>query len=680
MPDTDFKIRSRDIDTLISAIEAYKPDADLDIVRRSYEFAEESHRGQKRLSGEPYIVHPLEVALNLTRLHMDEITICAALLHDVVEDTGATLEIIAARFSPDVAMLVDGVTKISAMKSKSRTIAQAETLRKMLIATIKDLRVIIIKLADKQHNMRTIIFQHEDKQQRIAKETLDIYAPIARRLGMSQAAAELEDLSFRVLYSEEYEEIRNKLAEREEQRITYIDEVRYSLHNRLNELGLNPKIAGRSKNYFSIFRKMKIQDKLFDEIYDIRGIRIIADEVKDCYAILGVVHTMWNPITGRFKDYIAVPKSNMYQSLHTTVIGPEGFPLEVQIRTEEMHEMAQMGIAAHWLYKENKKAKDESYKDLAVLNDINRLFSEGTASNSLQFMKDLKMNLYEDEIFVFTPQGKIVKLVTDSSPVDFAFAIHSELGLKVSGAKVNGRMVPLRTKLKSGDIVEILTSKTGHPSDTWLKFVKSSGARYKIRSWLRKNQQLADENDEAKSQKKESPKVEVVIPEEEQIKLSKISENKKSMVSIEGASNILIKLSQCCQPIPGDDVVGFITRGRGITIHKRNCPSLKRMEKEKERFVNILWDSSPANLYPVKITVEATDRPNLLKDVADEIALCKTNVIKVDAALSSGDGTAMLKFILEVNGKKHLQDIINRLMKIKNVTSVYKLNEKVVIK
>ena len=681
MPETSFKIRNRDIDTLVSAIEAYKPDADLDLVRRSYEFAEESHRGQLRLSGEPYVIHPLEVALNLANLHMDEFTICAGLLHDVVEDTGTTLEIISTRFSPEIAMLVDGVTKISAMKSKSRTIAQAETLRKMLIATINDLRVIIIKLADKQHNMRTIMFQHEDKRERIAKETLDIYAPIARRLGMSQVAAELEDLSFQVLYAEEYEDIKNRLAEREDERIAYIDDVRYSLKTRLNELGLNPEISGRSKNYFSIFRKMKMQDKLFDEIFDIRGIRIITTDLKDCYAILGVVHTMWNPITGRFKDYIAVPKSNMYQSLHTTVIGPEGHPLEVQIRTKEMHETAQMGIAAHWLYKENKTTKDESYKDLAVLNDINRLFSEATASNSLQFMKGLKMNLYENEIFVFTPKGKIVKLATESSPIDFAFAIHSDLGMKVTGAKVNGKMVPLRTKLKSGDIVEILTSKTGHPSDAWLKFVKSSGARYKIRNWLRKNQQLLDESEEkneTKQPKKEPQRVEVVIPQEEQIKLSKMSENKKSGVSIEGTSNILIKLSQCCQPIPGDDVIGFITRGRGITIHKRNCPSLKRMEKEKERFVNIIWESSPANMYPVKIAVEAADRPNLLKDVADEISLCKTNVIKVDATISNG--SAILKFILEVNGNTHLKEILARLTKLKSVTNVYKLNEKVIIK
>ena len=678
MSDIDFKIRSRDIDTLLARIESYNPGADLDIIRRAYEFAEKSHHGQKRLSGEPYIIHPLEVAINLTQLHMDEISICAALLHDVVEDTGTTLDFISENFSPDVAMLVDGVTKISVMKNKSRATAQAETLRKMLIAAIKDLRVIIIKLADKQHNMRTIMFQREDKQHRIAQETLDIYAPIARRLGISRIASELEDLSFHVLYRDEYDDIKSRLAQREEQRTAYIDGIRYALYENLLKMELKPHITGRAKNYFSIFRKMKMQSKTFDEIYDIRGIRIIAGELKDCYAILGAVHTLWAPLEGRFKDYIAVPKSNMYQSLHTTVIGPEGRPLEVQIRTKEMHETAQMGIAAHWLYKENKTTRDKSYKDLAILNDINRLFDE--ADTSAQFMKNLKMNLYEDEIFVFTPQGSIVKLARESSPIDFAFAIHSEVGLRAVGAKVNKKIVPLKTKLKSGDIVEILTSKTGHPTDAWLKFVKSSGARYKIRSWLRKNQQSAEEADKNKTKLKEAPRAEVIIPEDEQIKLSKISENKRSgMISIDGTANALIKLSRCCQPIPGDDVVGFITRGRGVTIHKRSCLSLKRMEKEKERFVNILWESSPYNLYPIKLAVEAADRANLLKDVADEISFCKTNIIKVDANLRNKE-YALLKFILEVSGNKHLEEIMARLRKIKSVTNVYKLNEKVVIK
>lgn len=674
MSEIELKIHSRDIASLIEKIREYSPAADVSDIVRAYELAERSHAGQLRLSGEPYIIHPLETAIILTTLNMDTRTICAALLHDVASKTPTTLEDIENIIGADTANLVSGVTKISAMKNQSKAQAQAEALRKMLIATVKDLRVIIIKLADKLHNMRTIMFHTPEDQKLIAGETLEIYAPIARRLGMSKISSELEDLSFHVLYADEYNSIKQKLAQGDEARQAYIENVRGILADKLAKVGISPEITGRTKNYFSIFRKMKMQNKTFDEIYDIRGIRVITEEVQDCYAALGVVHSLWSPVAGRFKDYIAVPKSNMYQSLHTTVIGPEGHPLEVQIRTRDMHETAQVGIAAHWLYKENKADKTENYKDIAILNDINKLFNE--SGSSLQFLKDLKMNLYEDEIFVFTPKGKIVKLAQEASPIDFAFAIHSDVGMKASGAKINGKIVPLRTKLKSGDIVEILTSKTAHPSETWLKFVKSSGARYKIRAWLRKTKEEA-ETEESKP-KKEIQKAEVLVPVDEQVKLSKLSENKKDTVSVDGTSNVLIKLARCCQPIPGEDVVGFITRGRGVTVHKRACPSLKNMASEQERFVNIVWESSPKNFYPVRLNIEAKDRRNLLKDVADEIALGRANVIKVDTILGDGDRTT-LKFILEVSGKQHLEEIILRLKKLKNITDVYKPAGKVVL-
>jgi len=680
MPEFDLKIRSRDLATLEESIRAYNPDGDFDILRRAYAFAEEAHKNQNRLSGEPYIIHPLEVALILASLKMDITTISAALLHDVVEDTGTTLELIKKQFNSEIANLVDGVTKISHIKDRSKASAQAETLRKMLIATVKDLRVIIIKLADKLHNMRTIMFQRDDKQQRIAKETLDIYAPIARRLGMTKISSELEDHSFHVIYRDEYDQIRRLLSERDHERDEYLDQIRGVITKKMQDLKINATITGRAKHYFSIFRKMKIQEKSFDEIYDIRAIRVITEEVKDCYAVLGVIHTLWSPVQGRFKDYIAVPKSNMYQSLHTTVIGPEGHPLEVQIRTREMHETAQMGVAAHWVYKEDKKDPKKDYKDLTLLRNINKLYSEG--GNTREFMQDLKMDLYEDEIFVFTPRGKIIKLAKDSTPVDFAFAIHSEIGLHTNGAKVNTRIVPLRTKLQSGDIVEVLTSKNGHPSEAWLKFVRSSGARYKIRNWLRKNQQQTEEEEKPKQpvHKKKPQTAEVTIPVDEQIKLSKFSRKKKSDgISIEGAANVLIKLSQCCQPIPGDDVVGFITRGRGITVHKKNCPSLKRLEREKERFIKVVWEETENSFYPIKLAVEGVDRPNLLKDLADEISLCNTNIIKAEATVKE-TGYAAFKFILEVKSNKHLEAIKVRIMKIKNITDVYKLNEKVIIK
>ncbi len=688
---SDLKIRSRDIETLIDAIRQKNPEEDLDIIRRAFDYANRSHMNQSRLSGEPYITHPLEVALILANLGFDTATIAAALLHDTVEDTGTTLENIAKEFGEDIARLVDGVTKISSIKNRSRATAQAETLRKMLIATIKDIRVIIIKLADKLHNMRTIMFQPAEKQQRIAKETMDIYAPIARRLGMSQIASELEDLAFQVLFPEEFEDIRKKLAQRKHELEEYLDFIRTTLQTKLKELKINAEITGRAKHFFSIYRKMYKQNKQFDDIYDIRAVRIITDEVRDCYGILGVIHTMWSPVASRFKDYIAVPKSNMYQSLHTTVIGPQGYPLEVQIRTKVMHLTAEMGVAAHWLYKDQeskKKGIKRDYRSLNLLQDISKWHKE--LHDTREFMKSLKMDLYQDEIFVFTPQGKIINLGQGATPVDFAFAIHTEIGMHTVGAKVNNRMVPLREKLKSGDIVEILTSKNGHPTNEWLKFVASPNARYKIRSWLRKNvetekdrkeQTEEKEKDRSKEKKsaKEAKQVSVSIPVDEQVRLKNLSQKQRIGAQIEGTSNVLIRLSQCCQPIPGDNVVGFITRGRGITVHKVTCPSLKRLRYESERIVNIVWQESEHNLYPVKVTVHAIDRKDLLKDIADEISLCHTNIVKAEAQVKE-KGLALFKFILEVKSNKHLKEIEARIRKIKNVTDVYKVNEKVILK
>ncbi len=685
----DYKIRSRDYDTLIRVIRDNKLEVNLDDIKKAYDFAASAHENQNRLSGEPFLIHPLEVAIILAKLGMDTETIVASLLHDTVEDTGTTLEYIRKNFSEDIALLVDGVTKISHIKNRSRATAQAETLRKMLIATIEDIRVIIIKLADKLHNMRTIMFHPPDKQERIARETMDLYAPIANRLGMSKIGSELEDIAFTVLYPDEYRIIEEKIAQRKDDVEKYIDSVRKILTEKLRELDIKAEITGRAKHYLSIYRKIQEQNKSFDDIYDIRAIRIITGEIKDCYGILGIIHTLWSPITSRFKDYIAVPKSNMYQSLHTTVIGPEGFPMEAQIRTEEMHATAEMGIAAHWMYKEKKTLKKE-YKNLKLLNDIKEWQKD--LKDSREFMKSLKMDLYEDEIFVFTPQGKIIKLASGATPVDFAFAIHTEIGLHTTGAKVNNKIVPLRTRLKSGDIVEILTSKKGHPSEAWLKFVVSPRARYKIRQWIRKqNEDLqiqeppeSKEHKESKAAAKESHEedsrniAEVFIPKDEQLKLEKYSKKSDFGVTIDGASNVLIKLSQCCQPIPGDDVIGFITRGRGITVHKKTCPSLKRLKSEKERFINIVWEES-GSFYPIKLAVHSVDRPNLLKDILDEVSLCKTNILKAEAEVRDGSN-AVFKFILEVKSQSHLNEIITCVRKVQNVNEVYKINEKVVLK
>ncbi|MCP4135499.1 MAG: bifunctional (p)ppGpp synthetase/guanosine-3',5'-bis(diphosphate) 3'-pyrophosphohydrolase [bacterium] len=668
-------------------IQKNDPEADLDLVQRAYDYADEAHKGQVRLSGEPYIIHPLEIGIILADLKLDTTTITGALLHDVVEDTGISLEKLKNQFNEEIALLVDGVTKISSIKNRSKATAQAETLRKMLIATIKDARVIIIKLADKLHNMRTLMFQPEEKQQRIAKETLDIYAPMARRLGISKISSELEDLAFHVIHPVEYSELKKMLAKRSRELEKYFKSINRILSEKVKALSINAVITSRAKHYFSIYRKMKMQSKALDEIYDIRAIRIITDEVKDCYGILGVVHTLWSPIASRFKDYIAVPKTNMYQSLHTTVIGPEGYPLEVQIRTTEMHMTAEMGIAAHWAYKDRSSPLQNEFKDLSLLQNIES--PDSGTETTREFMTNLKMDLIDDEIFVFTPKGKIIKLSPDATPVDFAYAIHTEVGNHTVGAKVNNKIVPLRSRLTSGDIIEVLTSKNGHPSETWLKFVKSSRARYKIRNWLRKSKTKTkvkvNKKDEAEPRnKKEKTKKEertatVSIPQNEQIKLKKFSRQGGTGISIEGTSNILIKLSQCCQPIPGDNVVGFITRGRGITIHKKTCPSLERLKTEKERFIDIVWEETDNSYYPIKLAVEALDRAKLLKDIIDEITLSKTHIMKAEAQVKEKDN-AMFKFILEVRSNDHLFDVIKRIKKIKNVTNVYKMNEKVVLK
>ncbi|MBP7735585.1 MAG: bifunctional (p)ppGpp synthetase/guanosine-3',5'-bis(diphosphate) 3'-pyrophosphohydrolase [Spirochaetes bacterium] len=679
MSDIDLKIRSRDIGTLLKMIKNSNPDIDLAVIQKAYLFANAAHEGQKRLSGEPYIVHPLEVGIILAGLKLDTDTIAAALLHDTVEDTGTSLDMLEKAFGDEVARLVDGVTKISSIKSRTKATAQAATLRKMLIATVKDIRVIIIKLADKLHNMRTIMFQPPETQTRVAKEVIDIYAPLARRLGMSKVSSELEDLAFRVLDAEAYNDIRNNIAQRDTELEEYLENVRRILGERLASLNIGARITGRAKHYYSIHKKIQEQRKSFEEIYDIRAVRIITEEIKDCYGVLGVVHTLWSPIITRFKDYIAVPKSNMYQSLHTTVIGPDGHRLEVQIRTEKMHATAEMGIAAHWLYKEDPSVIRKDSKNITFLKDITEWQTD--VQDTREFMKSLKMDLYDNEIFVFTPKGKIIKLPKGATPVDFAYAIHTAIGHTTVGAKVNSQIVPLKAKLKSGDIVEIMTSKKGHPSESWLKFAISPSARNKIRSWLRRQLEEAgtrfEEDEKAKEAKPEAPPV----PSEEPVKVKTATKRRQRQagITINGASNVLIRLSQCCQPIPGDDVVGFITRGRGITVHKRNCPSLKRLAHERERFVTIKWEGAPDTFYPVKVAVEGIDRPSLLKDVADEISLAKTNIIKVEARVEEGNH-AVFKFILEVSGNSHLKEIMARLKNIKNITNVYKLNEKVVLK
>jgi len=675
MSEFELKIHSRDIETLQEIIEKKHADKYKDIVQKAYEYSLNAHKDQFRLSGEPYIIHPLEVAITLAKLNLDISSILAGLLHDVVEDTEVSLEILTNKFGEDVAMLVDGVTKISSIKNKSKAAAQAETLRKMLLATSKDLRIIIIKLSDKLHNMRTIQFQKEYKQHRIALETLEIYAPIARRLGMTRISSELEDISFHVLYEGEYNHLKEKISQKVNEIDKYIEQVRIELTKQLAKQNLDVRITGRSKHYFSIFRKMKLQNKSFEEIYDIRAIRIITEDIKDCYATLGIIHSLWTPVTSRFKDYIAVPKSNMYQSLHTSVIGPGGFSLEIQIRTKEMDKTAEMGVAAHWLYKESSDSQKKDTTNISLFKNIKSWETEETSTR--EFMQALKMDLYDQEIFIFTPKGKIIKLAKDSTPLDFAYAIHTEVGHKTNGAKVNNKIVPLKSKLHSGDIVEILTSKTTHPTKAWLKIVKSPNARYKIRSWLKRQEE--QKTDDQKKKKILEKTISVTISNNDQKKLKKSYKTEEHEITVDGSSDIMIKLPQCCQPIPGDDVIGFITRGRGITVHKKDCSSIKHLKNEKERFIEILWENKEKKSYPVKIKAIATDRADLLKDLTDVLSSFNINIIKVDAQILKNK-KAEFKVIIEVKSQNHLTTIINAIKAIQNIEKIFKLNEKVVLK
>ena len=664
-----------ELSSLVAIINSNNADIDIEFIKKAYKFAGVAHKNQLRLSGEPYIIHPLEVAKILASLNLDTTTLAAAILHDVVEDSKITLEIIKTEFSEETAALVDGVTKISSFKKRSKY-DEVHNLRKMLLATINDVRVILIKLADKLHNLRTIKYQPVMKQQIIAKEVLDIYAPLAQRLGMSKVASELEDISFNILYPEEYKEISEKVVQKIPEMEIYINHVKEILNKKFEDLNIAAQITGRAKHYYSIFQKMILQKKPIDDIFDIRAIRIIVNHIKECYGILGIIHSLWTPIASRFKDYIAVPKSNMYQSLHTTVIGPYGHPLEIQIRTKEMHTTAEIGIAAHWLYKENPDIKAKEYKNLALFSSIQtRQFEKDDPQD---FLKELKMDLYSDEIFTFTPKGKIVKLGKGATPIDFAYAIHTEVGHHCIGAIVNNHIVPLKTELKSGDIVEIRTGNKEHPSESWLKFVKSSNARYKIRSWIRKVEQETNVKSSKTSEPKDKKTAEVSILNSELNKIKDIPDHKKQSLSIEGTSNVQLKLAQCCQPIPGDDVVGFITRGRGLTVHKKTCQSLKKLKIEEERFINIVWEGS-IETYPVKIEIDAMDRQNLLKDIANELAAAKTNVLKMEANPVE-EGNIKFKLIIEVKSTTHLNQLLQLLKKIKNVTRVYKLNEKVLIK
>lgn len=635
-------------------------------VEKAFDVANRAHEGQKRLSGEPYICHPLAVAHILFDLGLDEKVIAAGLLHDVIEDTSYTHADMERDFGEDITALVEGVTKISQIKSQSREKEAAENIRKIIVATIRDIRVILIKLADKTHNMRTLKFQSPEKKQRIATETLTLYAPIAGRLGIYKVKSELEDLSFQVLHPEEYQNIKRRINLKRSERDAYIEKLRIVLQQRLNEINLNATVEGRAKHFYSIYRKMKLKEKSFEEIFDLRAIRIITDEIRDCYGVLGIVHTLWNPVPGRFKDYIATPKTNMYQSLHTTVIGPDGKPLEVQIRTGDMNQIAEYGVAAHWAYKEKgsqHKEKGITVKWLEVLKTW-----QDSSLDPKEFLEELKYDLHEDEVFVFTPKGEILQLPKGATVLDFSFRIHTDIGLHTRGGKVNGRMVPLRTELRSGDQVEIIVDKKSQPSPIWLRIVKTPSARQKLRAYFRK---LKEDfrKDAGESPASEKPELtEKLLTELKKSKPAKKAKKQSaSTVIVAGHRDIPVRLSGCCSPIPGDPILGFITRGRGVSVHKKNCPvALRHKESDSMPFIPVQWDYGEVEAIPVRLEVKAYDRQGIYLDMVKSISATEANIMEAGASYVQ-KGALLANFLIEIEHLDQLKEIIGSLKRIPNI-------------
>lgn len=730
---------------ILSICRQHHPDEDMEILSRAYARAVRQHSSQRRKSGEPYIIHPIAVAQILADLGMGPLVVAAGLLHDTVEDTDYTLDECRAEFGDTVTGLVDGVTKLTKMDYGDS--AQAETIRKMVVAMSRDVRVLVVKLADRVHNARTWRYVKPSSAQKKARETLDVYAPLANRLGMNAIKTELEELSFKVLYPKIYNEIVMLVAHRAGQREVYLKQIVAEINDDLKDLHIEAYVTGRPKDYFSIYQKMIVRGHDFSDIYDLVGVRIIVDTIQDCYAVLGAVHARWSPVPGRFKDYIAMPKLNMYQSLHTTVVGPGGKPVEIQIRTWDMHRRAEFGIAAHWKYKENGQAgralstpdktdrqrgenQELSESDnLAWIQQLADWTSETPDSN--EFLGSLKEDLGAAEVYVFTPKGKIVSLPADATPVDFAYAVHTEVGHRTMGARVNGRLVPLDTKLENGDTVEVLTSKsdTAGPSRDWLSFVKSPKARNKIRQWFskeRRSEAIEEGRDELTRamRKRNLPVQALLTPEamvgvaddvnmpnaeavfaaigegqistqnvishlvkdaganevneeaEEEVLPLRASKRKRDNgtpgISVKGVSDVWVKLARCCMPVPGDSIIGFITRNEGVSVHRVDCLNMINLQrKEPERVVEVEWTSAKG-LFMVKIQVEALDRPHLLSDVTRVLSDHGVNILSGSIATGS-DRVATSQFSFEMADPQHLNTLLSAVRKIDGVFDVYRL-------
>ena len=716
------------IEGILDKIHGYHPQGDEAPVMRAYVFAAKAHKGQERISGEPYLTHPLEVAGILADLRLDTVTIAAGLLHDVVEDTHASLGEIHDLFGKEVSAIVDGVTKLSRIPFSSRVEAQAENIRKMILAMSKDIRVILVKLADRLHNMRTLGPLPDAKRRQIAQETLDIYAPLAHRLGIYWIKAELEDLGLRHLDPDAYEDLSQRIATKRREREGDLTEAIRLLTAKLSEVEIAAQITGRPKHFYSIYKKMRDQKKEFDEIYDLTAVRVITESLKDCYGTLGVIHTLWKPISHRFKDFIAVPKSNGYQSLHTTVIGPKGDPIEIQIRTREMHQVAEEGIAAHWKYKEGKSGLDPTDQSFVWLRQLMEWQRE--LKDSKEFLDTLRVDLFPDEVYVFTPKGEVRPFPKGATPVDFAFAIHTDVGLRCVGAKINGRLVPLRTELQNGDIVEITTAPGHVPSRDWLKIVKTPRARGKIRQWIKSEErsrsvalgkdllekeirrlgkspgqllrpeavQLAlerygfgaeDELFAAIGYGKASPRQAVgrlLSPEEFQA-LTEAEESREKQrerkpsrskpaedgVRIRGVDDIMVRFSKCCNPVPGDEIIGFITRGRGVSVHTADCPNAVSLMADPERQIAVSWDDQRRAAHQVRIRVDiGKDRPGVLAEITTAISGTNTNITHAEVRVSE-ERTGQNTFMLEVSGLEQLQAVMDAIQKVDGVVGVERM-------
>lgn len=723
----EFKDKDQEFQRLLDTIHTYQPKATCDDVKKAFELAEEAHKEQRRVSGEPYILHPLAVAQILADMKIDTTTITASLLHDVVEDTDYTLEDLKKIFGKEVAFLVDGVTKLSRLDYRTKEDQQLNSMRKMFLAMAKDVRVVVIKLADRLHNMRTLRYMRSDKQKRIAQETLEIFAPLAHRLGIFNIKWELEDLSFRYLEPDKYYDLVDQMKQKRHVREEIVNEAIEVLRKALDDSHIKFEISGRPKHFYSIYKKMKKDNRDLSQVYDLYAIRVIVDTVKDCYGVLGIVHSLWKPLPYRFKDYIAMPKPNNYQSLHTTVIGTRGQPVEIQIRTWDMHRVAEYGVAAHWRYKEGNQTASKNEFD-EKMGWLRNLLEWQDTSNPKEFVNALKLDAFSDEVFVFTPRGDVIDLPQGAIPIDFAYRIHTEVGHRCVGAKVNGKIVPLDYQLKNGDIVEVITSKVGKPSLDWLKIVGSSESRSKIRSWFKKENRednilkgldalereakrlghdwkelnkagrmakvakqmnAGTEDDLAAAvgyggfavntvlikllelQKKDTFKQEEKdnLAALEKLKPRKAAHKNGTGILVKGEPGLMVRLAKCCSPVPGDPIIGFITRGRGVSVHRADCPNVSHNQNDLDRLIDVEWDNGGAETFEVNMAITAYDRTGIVAEIMAAVAEMKISTLSMNAKVNDTK-TVTIHLGVAIKDLAQFEFVATKIRRLKDVYTV----------